>query len=74
MMEIGVGAKAIGRWLLAKVIFAAIVFASWVVGVVVLYHDRKLARRVRPVTTAAFPTETSVRPAAPTYSLASATK
>ena len=46
MMEIGVGAKAIGRWLLAKVIFAAIVFASWVVGVVVLYHDRKLARRL----------------------------
>jgi hypothetical protein len=73
-MGIGVGAKAIGRWLLAKAIFVVIIFASWVVGVVVLYHDRKLARRVRPVSTAAFPTQTSLRPTAPTYSLASAAK
>jgi hypothetical protein len=69
-----VGLKAIGKWLLAKAIFVVIVFASWIVGVVVLHHDRKLARRVRPITTAAFPTQTYVRPTAPTYSLASAAK
>ena len=73
-MEIGVELKAIGKWLLAKAVFVVIVFASWIVGVVVLHHDRKLARRVRPVSRAASPTQPSLRPTPPTYSLASAAK